>query len=287
MPRRSVKRIKAQRVHRAQARRLDDVLAVEEPLEIRLVFGETGRRIEHSISITMRTPGDDFELAAGFLYSEGIIHSHDDVDQIAYCLGPEKEKQEYNVVSVQLSPGVRFDPDRLLRHFYMTSSCGVCGKASLEALQIGSDPALPPDRPAIAAEIVPQLADRLRQAQSVFEKTGGLHAAALFDVQGSLVSLREDVGRHNAVDKIIGERLLANKFPLFDHVMMVSGRAGFEIMQKALVAGIPLVVAVGAPSSLAVELAREFGMTLLGFARGDGFNIYAGAQRVKFTGSSA
>ncbi len=287
LPHRSVKRVKAQKVRQAQARRFDDMLAVEEPLEIRIVFGEAGRRVEQSISITMRTPGNDFELAAGFLYGEGILHGPDDVEQITYCLGPEKEKQEYNVVSVRLRPGVRFDPDRLLRHFYTTSSCGVCGKASLEALQIGSVPTLLSDRPSIAAEIVPQLADKLRQAQPVFEKTGGLHAAALFDNQGNLVSLREDVGRHNAVDKIVGERLLGNQFPLHDYLMMVSGRAGFEIVQKALVAGIPLVVAVGAPSSLAVELAREFGMTLLGFARGDAFNIYAGAQRLKLPAPSA
>ena len=282
IPRRSVKRVQAQRVRQAQASRLEEVLAVEEPLEIRLAFGEAGRRVEQSISITMRTPGDDFELTAGFLYSEGIIHGHDDIDRISYCLGPEKEKQEYNVVSAQLRPGVRFDPERLLRHFYATSSCGVCGKASLEALQVRGFPMLPRDRPTIAAEIVPRLAGRLRQAQPVFEKTGGLHAAALFDAQGNLVSLREDVGRHNAVDKLVGERLLLNQVPLHDYCMMVSGRVGFEIVQKALVAAIPLVVAVGAPSSLAVELAREFGLTLLGFARGDGFNIYAGAQRVQF-----
>jgi len=282
IPQQNVKRVAVQQVRGGQTRQQKDLLAIEEPLEIRLAFEEAGRRVEQSVSITMRTPGDDFELAAGFLFGEGIIHGYDDIDQITYCVEPGKEKQEYNVVRVQLRPGVRFDPDRLLRHFYTTSSCGVCGKASLEALQIRNRPVLPQDRLVISAEIMPRLAGTLRQAQSVFEKTGGLHAAGLFDTQGNLISLREDVGRHNAVDKLVGERLSANRLPLFDTIMMVSGRSSFEIMQKALAAGIPVVVAVGAPSSLAVELAREFGMTLVGFARGDGFNVYSGAQRIAF-----
>ncbi len=282
IPRRNIERVTVQKVRDGQATRQTDLLAIEEPLEIRLVFEEAGRRVEQSTSITMRTPGDDFELAAGFLFGEAIIRSRDEIDQISYCVGPEKEQQAYNVVSVQLRKGVQFDPDRLLRHFYTTSSCGVCGKASLEALQISSRPTLPADRPLVSAAIVPRLAETLRQAQSVFEKTGGLHAAGLFDTQGNLISLREDVGRHNAVDKLVGERLLADQLPLYDTLMMVSGRTSFEIMQKALVAGVAVVAAVGAPSSLAVELAREFGMTLLGFARGDSFNIYAGGQRIQY-----
>lgn len=290
IPRRSIKQVTIQKVRHDgnnsssndKVRRYQDILAVEEPLEMRLVFIENGRRLDKSLAITMRTPGDDFELVAGFLFSEGIIQNRDELEQISYCVGLEKEKQQYNVVSVQLRLGVGFDADRLLRHFYMTSSCGVCGKASLEALQIRGCPTLPQDHPIISGKIISDLTEKLRQAQSVFERTGGLHAAALFDASGNLISLREDVGRHNAVDKLIGERLLANKIPLFDYLMLVSGRAGFEIVQKALMAGIPLVAAVGAPSSLAVDLAREFGMTLLGFVRNESFNIYTGAQRVQF-----
>jgi FdhD protein len=289
IPRRSIKQIAIQKVrnNNNKVTRYQDILAVEEPLEIRLGLIEDGRRLEKSISLTMRTPGDDFELAAGFLFSEGIIQNRDEIEQISYCVGLEKEKQQYNVVSVQLRSGVDFDPDRLLRHFYTTSSCGVCGKASLEALQIRGCPTLPKAHPIISAKVISELTAKLRQAQSVFEKTGGLHAAALFDASGNLISLREDVGRHNAVDKLIGEQLLAHKIPLFDYLMLVSGRAGFEIVQKALMAGIPMVAAVGAPSSLAVDLAREFGMTLLGFVRDESFNIYTGDQRVQFNTKSA
>ena len=281
MPRRRAARVQVEKAHGEEIRRKQDAIAVEEPLEIRLGFDAAGRPSEQSISITMRTPGDDFELAAGFLFSEGIIQSCDDIQEISYCLGPQKEMQEYNVVTVQLRPGLKFDAERLLRHFYTTSSCGVCGKASLEALQVRGCPVLPSDRPIISVEVIHQLPQKLREAQAIFETTGGLHAAGLFDSSGKLMSVREDVGRHNAVDKIIGERLLAKKSPLYDHLMMVSGRASFEILQKALMAGIPVVAAVGAPSSLAVDLAREFGMTLLGFVREKSFNIYAGSQRVR------
>ena len=283
IPRRSTARVTVQKVRDGQTRPRQDVLAVEEPLEIRLAYEEAGRRVEQSTSVTMRTPGDDFELAAGFLFSEGIVQNRDQIQQISYCLDSSIEEQQYNIVRVRLRPGVHFDPDRLLRHFYTTSSCGVCGKASLEALQLRSCPVLPEDRPVISEEMAHGLPEKLRRAQSVFEKTGGLHAAALFDALGNFISLREDVGRHNAVDKLVGQQLLAGRLPLYDDLMVVSGRASFEIVQKALVAGIPMLVAVGAPSSLSVELAREFGMTLLGFVRDGSFNIYAGAQRVKFT----
>jgi FdhD protein len=280
IPRRSTKKVPLQRVHGTQITCHTDVIAVEEPLEIRLVFEEAGRAIEQSISITMRTPGDDFELAAGFCFNEGIVQGCDEIERISYCVGLEKEKQHYNVVSVYLRPGSRVDPERLLRHFYTTSSCGVCGKTSLDALRIRGCPALPEGRPMISTEIIHTLPAKLRREQSVFEKTGGLHAAALFDTHGSFISLREDVGRHNAVDKLVGEQLLAQRLPLHDCLMIVSGRASFEILQKALSAGIPVVAAVGAPSSLAVSVASEFGMTLLGFVRGESFNIYAGTQRI-------
>lgn len=280
IPQRRTARIRVERVNSQEIQRGQDVVTVEEPLEIRVGFELEGRWHEQSISITMRTPGDDFELAAGFLLSEGIIQSCEDIQEISYCVGSQKELQEYNIVTVQLRPGLAIDPARLLRHFYTTSSCGICGKASLEALQVRGFPTLSKDRPVVSGEMIPRLPERLREAQTSFAETGGLHAAGLFDVSGRLISLREDVGRHNAVDKLIGEQLLAKKIRLKEHVLLVSGRASFEILQKALMAGIPIVAAVGAPSSLAIDLAREYGMTLLGFVRGKGFNIYAGAQRL-------
>ena len=280
MPHRSTSRVTIDEVDGQKLQRREDVVAVEEPLEIRLIFGSEPGRIEKSISITMRTPGNDFELAAGFLLSEGIILGADDIHLMTYCVGAEKEKQRYNIVRVALRPGSKFDPECLARNFYTTSSCGVCGKASLDALRVQSAYPLIPDRPVISGTVVSGLSEKLRKAQPVFEKTGGLHAAALFDVQGELFALKEDIGRHNAVDKLIGEQLMAKKLPLVERIMFVSGRTSFEIMQKAYVAGIPIVAAVGAPSSLAIDLANEFGMTLIGFVRGERFNIYAGAQRL-------
>jgi FdhD protein len=226
----------------------------------------------------MRTPGHDFELAAGFLFSEGILLSRDQLRDITYCQsdGP----QEYNVLSVRLQDHASFDPRLLNRNFYMTSSCGVCGKASIEALEVRGCPVMPPGRPRMAASILDALPDRLRDEQRVFQQTGGLHAAGLFDSKGELQALREDVGRHNAVDKVIGSGLLQGLLPWEDRVLVVSGRTSFEILQKSVTAGIPVVVAVGAPSSLAVDLAREFGVTLVGFARGRGFNVYSGEDRV-------
>lgn len=279
-PRRSTAKVDLLKANATSLKPQRDLVAVEEPLEIRLDYEDAcGHRVEQSISITMRTPGEDFELAAGFLFSEGIIQKRSQVEQISYCVGAEKDQQHYNVVTVALRPGVTFDADRLRRHFYTTSSCGVCGKASLEALSLQGYESLP-EGLTISPEKLSALPERLRQAQAVFDKTGGLHAAALFDSPGNLLSLHEDVGRHNAVDKLIGAELLANKLP-FDRVMMlVSGRAGFEIIQKALAARIPVVASVGAPSSLAVDLAREFNMTLIGFLRGETFNIYSSAQRI-------
>ncbi len=263
------------RVEGSRATAGPDDLAVEEPLEIRLACDRDGRRVRRGISVTMRTPGHDAELAVGFLFTEGII---EDPAQVAGVddWGPG------NVVRVELRPGVEVDLDRLERHFYAASSCGVCGKASIEAVRVR--PRIGPiaGRPTVAAAVIRRLPATLRGAQGAFDRTGGLHAAALFDPEGRLLEVREDVGRHNALDKLIGASFLAGRTPLVDGVLLVSGRASFELVQKAAVAGIPVLAAVGAPSSLAVELARELGMTLAGFVRPDRFNIYSEPGRIVF-----
>lgn len=241
-----------------------DLLAVEEPLEIRIG--------ERPVSITMRTPGNDAELAAGFLFGEGILTGRGDIERI--------EEGRGNVITVLLRPGVRVDIEHLQRNFYTTSSCGVCGRASIDAVHATGCALVPRDGLTIASQIIHGLPDRLRESQAVFDRTGGLHAAALFDPAGTLCSVREDVGRHNAVDKVIGAEVLAERTPLGNRVLLVSGRASFELVQKAVMAGIPLLAAVGAPSSLAVELARRFQMTLLGFVRAGRCNIYSGDWRV-------
>jgi FdhD protein len=251
-------------VQSGQHRRQLDTLAVEEPLEIRVG--------KHSIAVTMRTPGHDFELAAGFLYGEGVIAGRQDIQQISYCTPPD-QPQQYNIVNVHLAHGVAFDPQRFSRHVYTTSSCGICGKTSLDQVRAAL-PAKPLARFVPTDDLLVSLPEKLRQAQVIFGKTGGLHAAALFDAQGKLRLLREDVGRHNAVDKLVGALLMDKALPAPDTILMVSGRASFELVQKALMAGIPALAAVGAPTSLAVDLAREFGLTLIGFLRGDRFNLY-------------
>lgn len=254
-----------------------DHLATEEPLEIRLVAGSEKR----TVAVTMRTPGADFELAAGFLFTEGVVAGPKQIRRMSYCTDPEIDaEQQFNIVNVELDPSSDVDLRPLERHFYTTSACGVCGKASLEALQIRGCPSVPPG-PEVAAEVIYGLPDRLREAQGIFESTGGLHAAGLFDPAGELIAVREDVGRHNAVDKLIGWALLQGMLPLHDRIVMVSGRSSFEIMQKCLTAAVPIVCAVSAPSSLAVALAEEFGMTLIGFLRGERFNVYAGHQRIR------
>ncbi len=255
-----------------------DVVAVEEPLEIRVEFTRNGARETSAVSVTMRTPGEDFELAAGFLYGEGLLRRREDLAEISYC--QSDEPQAYNIVLVKLRPGVFFDPDALSRNFYMSSSCGVCGKASLEAVEVRGCERLPDEGLSLDAAILSGLPEKLRAEQELFDRTGSIHAAGRFDEAGELLSVREDVGRHNAVDKIVGEAFLAGELPLGRTILAVSGRTSFEIMQKALAAGIPLVVAVGAPSSLAVDLAKRFNMSLLGFTRSDGFNVYAGAERI-------
>ena len=257
-----------------------DSVAVEEPLEIRLGFGASDGRTSKSISITMRTPGNDDELAAGFLYTEAIITSADDIASIDACGPPAPDSGNHNVIRVELQPSVNVDIGRLQRHFYTTSSCGVCGKASLDALRVTGLEPLADNGPVFSEDVLVSMPDKLRAAQSTFDDTGGLHAAGAFDADGKLIAVLEDVGRHNAVDKVIGRLLLEKKLPAAKFGMMVSGRASFELMQKTLVAGMPLLAAVSAPSSLAVQLARQFNMTLIGFLRGDTFNIYSGDKRI-------
>jgi FdhD protein len=253
-----------------------DLLAVEEPLEIRLQL--PGISKHKAISITMRTPGDDFDLAAGFLFTEGIITGAAQVSKIRYCGLPAAGKNIKNTLVAELAEGVDIDLKRLERHFYTSSSCGVCGKSSIEALHTGVKKVAGNGK--FKSGMIHTLPGTLRGAQAVFERTGGLHASALFDAEGNLDILREDVGRHNALDKVIGAKFMSGETPLNDHVLLVSGRASFELVQKALMAGIPVLAAVGAPSSLAVELAGEFGMTLIGFVREQRFNIYTGAERI-------
>jgi FdhD protein len=257
-----------------------DVLAVEEPLEIRLYPPDGGPYAQ--ISVTMRTPGHDFELAAGFLRTEGLLQSPDDVRAISYCTDPALDgAQQYNIVNVALRAGAAYDPGRVRRNFYTTSSCGVCGKASIEAIRVRGIAAVDGGGVIIDDATVARLGDALRAAQTIFAKTGGLHAAGLFDAAGRLLCLREDVGRHNAVDKVVGHAFLGRRLPLDRHILMVSGRASFEIVQKAAAAGIPILAAVSAPSSLACDAADAFGMTLLGFVRGPRFTMYTGGQRVR------
>ena len=252
-----------------------DLLAVEEPLEIRLEVDLPARSIRKTISVTMRTPGNDAELAAGFLFTEGILRGRAEIEQLAQC------GVNGNVVRVRLAASADVDLARLERHFYTSSSCGVCGKTSIEALQTTSRYRLPDGRPFVDATLVHRLPDALRDAQPVFDATGGLHASGLFDLAGQLRCLREDVGRHNALDKVIGAELLAGRLPAHDRMLVVSGRASFELVQKALMAGIPILIAVGAPSSLAVQLADQAEMTLVGFARDGRFNVYAGRDRIR------
>lgn len=254
----------------------DDLLAVEEPLEIQVALAGAEWK---TLSITMRTPGQDRELAAGFLFTEGIVDGLAQLVDVEHCGPPVGPSGTRNVVRVRLAEGVKPALERLNRNFYTTSSCGVCGKTSIEAVQLARRPVIETG-PVIRRDLLQYLPGRLHEAQEIFHTTGGLHAAALFDSEGALVAHGEDVGRHNAVDKVIGALLFEGRLPANGTVLVVSGRAGFELVQKALMASIPAMVAIGAPSSLAVDLAREFGMTLVGFMRGDQFNVYSGGQRL-------
>ncbi|GGM53701.1 sulfurtransferase FdhD [Longimycelium tulufanense] len=262
------------RVDGGRIARRPDALAVEEPLELRV----NGR----ALAVTMRTPGHDVELAHGFLLTEGVITSPGDVALARYCAGEGPDgRNTYNVLDVTLAPHVAAPETGVERNFYTTSSCGVCGKAALDAVRLRTS--FPPagDATTVAVPTLSALPAAMAEAQRVFASTGGLHAAALFRADGALVAAREDVGRHNAVDKVLGWALLAGSVPVAGHVLMVSGRASFELVQKAAMAGVPVLAAVSAPSSLAVELAEEQGITLVGFLRGSRMNVYAGAGRVR------
>lgn len=258
-----------------EAREIVDDLATEEPLEIRLVAGNELR----SVAVTMRTPGNDFELAAGFLFNEGIVGCRGDIAGISYCVDREmSEEQRYNVVNVEIASGALPDLERLERHFTMSSACGVCGKASIESLATRAAPL--DDDVRVTPDFITSLPGKMSDAQRVFAQTGGLHAAALFNSKGDLLALREDVGRHNAVDKIVGWALLSDRTPLRGCILLVSGRASYELAQKSIIAGIPILCAVSAPSSLAVNLAQAFQLTLIGFLRGSRANVYAHGTRI-------
>ncbi len=265
------------RVENGNSASAEDLLVTEEPLEIRLGYGPEHDRTEIRLSVTMRTPGNDEELARGFLYTEGLITDPVQLLRVAYCENV-KEEERGNVVRAELHPSVEVDPAKWQRNFYTTSSCGVCGKSSIAAVQVNCPTALP-KAPELSPALITALPDRMRAAQTVFKHTGGIHAAALFNAQGDLLLLREDVGRHNAVDKVIGAALASGMVTpsgVEGCVLLVSGRAGFELVQKCVVAGIPAMAAVGAPSSLSVQLARASGLLLIGFLRDERFNIYAG-----------
>ena len=250
----------------------EDLLAVEEPLEIRIVYGPENNRQQKNISVTMCTPGNDNELATGFLFTEGIITNKEDIRS---CSSPGN-----NIVIADLQPGISFDPQKLERHFYTSSSCGVCGKSSIESVKNNIRNKSANDNIHVNASVINSLPGSLRKHQEVFKHTGGLHASAVFDPDGKLLLSREDVGRHNALDKLIGAALQSGLIPLNQHILLLSGRASFELIQKAAMAGIKIVCAVGAPSSLAVQMAKECDITLIGFLRDGRFNIYSGEQRI-------
>jgi FdhD protein len=274
-----VRRLEIRRVGEGEGEATDCV-ATEEPLGIRLGYSrQDGSRAEEDVSITMRTPGHDEDLAVGFLFTEGIVHERTDIRRVV-PRGQPDENGLVNVVRVDLAPGVAVDFKRLERHFYTSSSCGICGKASIDSVAVQGRFDLRGAKLRIARDVLGTLPRALRQRQSVFEQTGGLHASGLFDAAGTILAVREDVGRHNALDKLVGDALLHDRIPLTEYGIVVSGRASFELVQKAKIAGCALVAAVGAPSSLAVEMAAEFGMTLVGFLKEGGFNVYSRADRI-------
>jgi len=277
----TISRVNILKVRGGQKSEEDDFLAQEEPLEIRLGFEKEGIQHQKSISVTMRTPGSDEDLALGFLFTEGIINSIGQVKNIRTTIVRRKEAED-NIVVVELQDGMETDFKRLERHFYTSSSCGVCGKASIEAVEVQCPFELPEKSPIFSAKLIHQLPDLLLKSQPMFDSTGGLHGAALFNPAGKLLSVKEDIGRHNALDKLIGHALKNGQAPLFSYLVLVSGRAGFELVQKCAVAGVPFMAAVGAPSSLAVQLAEDSGVTLVGFLRNGQFNVYSHPERVAF-----
>jgi FdhD protein len=276
-----VRRVAILRCENEELMRREDSVAIEEPLEIRLSFEKKGVRIVRSVAVTMRTPGNDRELAAGFLLTEGVIEGCSAIGAWETPADSRSGPARGNTICAVIREGVEVDLRSMERHFYTTSSCGVCGKTSLEALRVTGRIDLDPDRPVWDARMIGGLPAALRSSQVIFGATGGLHAAGLFDEAGRMVAVREDVGRHNAVDKLIGAQVIEGRVPLAGHLLVVSGRASFELVQKAVMAGIPVLAAVGAPSTLAVDLARQFGATLLGFVGKSRFNVYSGAQRIR------
>ena len=275
----SVKSVQIKKISTESSKDKLDLLAVEEPLEIRLAFGPSKNRVQKSLAVTMRTPGNDFELVYGFLYSEGIIKNKADVVSMKYCFDKDKLQEQENIIRVELHPELKFDPKQLERHFYTNSSCGVCGKSSIES--IASQCNLETDENTrIDGTILYSLPDKLRASQHIFEHTGGIHACGLFDNEGNLLLMREDIGRHNAMDKLIGAAFYNEILPLKNKLILLSGRCSFELVQKALTAGTPVMVSVGAPSSLAVDLAEDYNMSLVGFLKTKSYNIYTAKERI-------
>jgi FdhD protein len=258
---------------------IPDLVVAEEPLEIRVGHGLQDDRKQFSVSVTMRTPGNDELLCIGFLFTEGIINSFDEVLSVKYCEDLGRKEGMENLMRVELEPSVKIDEEQFKRNFYTTSSCGVCGKASIDSIKVTCKPIVS-EEISVAKELLFEMPDKLRSAQQVFEHTGGLHACGLFDLKGNLLFHNEDVGRHNALDKLIGSLMMKGSTEASKSILMLSGRISFELVQKALRAGIQVIAAVGAPSSLAVNLADEFGITLIGFLKNEKFNIYTGKQRV-------
>lgn len=272
-----VRPVKITRVGAGKTGQLTDLVVTEEPLEIRVGHGPEDDRKQFSLSVTMRTPGSDEALCLGFLYTEAVIESVDQVLSVKYCGDLGRKEGRENLMRVELKPEVVISNDQFQRNFYTTSSCGVCGKASIDAIKVTCEP-LQPVGLRLIKELLYSLPEKLREAQQLFKHTGGLHASALFSDSGELIAYQEDVGRHNALDKLIGLRMMQGNTDFTNLILMLSGRVSFELVQKALRAGIPVVAAVGAPSSLAVELAEEFGMTLVGFLKADRFNVYSGRE---------
>jgi FdhD protein len=269
------------KVSNSDVKHVNDLLSVEEPLEIILVHFLDGNWIEKNIAVTMRTPGDDIDLTIGFLFTEGIIQSYDQIKKIEESVSIESNNGLIsNQIKFHLKENIQFDMLKLERNFYTTSSCGVCGKASIDAVKIACPIIVPSEKWKIEKQVLLTLNDSLRNAQENFNFSGGIHASALFNLKGELIEIKEDVGRHNALDKLIGSAVQKNEIPLFNHILFLSGRVSFELVQKASMVGFRMICAVGAPSSLAVELAEELDITLVGFLRENRFNIYSAPERI-------
>lgn len=279
----SIRNVNIQRINGTEISSFSDTLSIEEPLEIRISYGSQTERIQKNISVTMRTPGNDIELAVGFSFTEGIIASFEDVER-AYPVEMNCMSKKQNIVQVDLTENFRPNLMQTDRNFYTTSSCGVCGKSSIQSIKTVS-PFGNLTRPALTIDVTVfyALPEKLRTAQSDFASTGGIHASGLFDTQGNLILLTEDVGRHNALDKLIGQSLMNKSLPLNEHILLLSGRASFELIQKAAMAGISVIASIGAPSSLAVELAQEFNITLLGFLKENRVNVYSTSDQTVIT----